>query len=357
MFLALRELRHQKLRFGLISLIIFLIIFLVLFITGLARGLANDNGAAISESPATHYILEKGSQNLLSRSEITVTQAKKALAKLGSGTAFNVRQTTIQQQHNAHKKTDIAYFAMSAKSAFIPEATNGAKLLTSGNGILVSDKLKEDGYKVGDSLKDSTSGKSFKILGFVAGKTYAHSPVIYITTAQWRQINPQMTKLTYNAIATKASVKTLNSSDLLPVTKQTIIENVPGYSAEMGSLNMMLAFLYVISVVVLAVFFYVITIQKLREFGTLKALGTSTGYLARHLIYEIGLITIASVIIGLVAVKALSMAIGASLPFILTTQTMVATGALFLLIAIVSSLVSLVKIAKVDPVSAIGGNA
>lgn len=44
MFLALRELKHAKLRYILIGLIMVLIAWLVLFVTGLANGLANDNG-------------------------------------------------------------------------------------------------------------------------------------------------------------------------------------------------------------------------------------------------------------------------------------------------------------------------
>ncbi|HHQ0972437.1 TPA: ABC transporter permease, partial [Listeria innocua] len=42
MFLALRELKHSKLRYILIGLIMVLIAWLVLFVTGLANGLAND---------------------------------------------------------------------------------------------------------------------------------------------------------------------------------------------------------------------------------------------------------------------------------------------------------------------------
>ena len=52
---------------------------------------------------------------------------------------------------------------------------------------------------------------------------------------------------------------------------------MPGYTEENGTIIMMLAFLIVISAFVIAVFFYVITIQKTQQFGVMKAIGASNG--------------------------------------------------------------------------------
>ena len=55
MFLAWREIKHTKLRYSLIALIMIMIIWLVLFVTGLANGLASDNASAIKESAASYF--------------------------------------------------------------------------------------------------------------------------------------------------------------------------------------------------------------------------------------------------------------------------------------------------------------
>lgn len=352
MFLALRELKHQKLRYGLVSLIILLIIFLVLFITGLANGLANDNGAAIAKNPAQTYVLAKDSENRFNRSQLTNTQVQQIRTKLGSGTALAILQTTVQKTTQATQKTDITFFALQNKTDFKVKATNGQTLTQlTDNQVLVSDQLQEAGYKVGGTLVDSISGQRFKIKGFVQNQTYAHTPVIFINHQQLQSIRPQQA---YNAVAsTKVQNKRLTGFD--QVSRQTIVENIPGYAAETGSLKMMLGFLYVISVVVLAVFFYVITIQKLQEFGTLKALGTSTGYLGRYLLYEVGLVTLLAIILSSLLTLLLAHFLPAGLPFIITWPTVLGTGVLFLVIALLSGLVSLFKITKVDPVTAIGG--
>ncbi len=57
MFLALRELKQSKLRYGLIGLIMVLLSFLVLVISGLANGLSYDNASSIQNMEANKFVL------------------------------------------------------------------------------------------------------------------------------------------------------------------------------------------------------------------------------------------------------------------------------------------------------------
>ena len=118
----------------------------------------------------------------------------------------------------------------------------------------------------------------------------------------------------------------------------------------------MIGFLYVISLFVLAIFFYIITLQKLRDFGALKALGTTTRYLSQHIISEIGLLTAVAILLagGIISVIAQSMP--ANMPFMLTAPTIIGTSVLFLAVAILSALLSLIQVIRIDPITAIGGH-
>lgn len=48
MFLAIKEIRHEKLRYSLIVAVISLISFLIFILSALSLGLANENTAAIT---------------------------------------------------------------------------------------------------------------------------------------------------------------------------------------------------------------------------------------------------------------------------------------------------------------------
>lgn len=304
MFLTIQELRHNKLKFGALSFIIFLIVFLVLFITGLAAGLANDSGAAIKNTPATHFVLQAGSESRLSRSALT--QSDWQALKHQSLTPINVTQATIERPKK-QTKTDIAYIAVDATSFMTPKVTQGQKLSNqSTQKVVVSSKLQANGYQLGDTFKDSTTGQQFKIGGFSKQMAYAHTPVIYLNHHQWQTIFPTQ-KTTYNAFASKRPLSVNKHYQV--ISKQTLIDNIPGYSAEQSSLYLMIDFLYVISLFVLAIFFYIITLQKLRDFGALKALGTTTCYLSQHIISEIGLLTAVAILLagGIISVISQSM--------------------------------------------------
>lgn len=351
MYLTFKELRHEKLKFSALGLIIFLIVFLVLFITGLANGLANDSGSAIKETSAQTFVLQKGSEDRLNRSELSNSDWKKF--KHQNAAKLSVNQMTIQQKNNSSKKTDIAYFTIDANSFLAPKVISGQKLTNANlQKVVVSNKLKSSGYKLGDKFKDSTSGKTFIIAGFTDNKAYSHTPVIYLNQKQSQTILPQNTG--FNAIALKKNLT--KKSGYQVINKQTLINAIPGYSAEQGSLYLMIGFLYIISLFVLAVFFYIINLQKLRDFGTLKALGTKTSYLVKHVITEMGLLSLVSILVSFGVTFLIAQAMPASMPFALSTPVALGTGLLFLVITLISALLSLIKVVKVDPIIAIGGN-
>ncbi len=235
-----------------------------------------------------------------------------------------------------------------------PKVTQGQKLSNQATQkVVVSSKLQANGYQLGDTFKDSTTGQQFKIGGFSKQMAYAHTPVIYLNHHQWQTIFPTQ-KTTYNAFASKRPLSVNKHYQV--ISKQTLIDNIPGYSAEQSSLYLMIGFLYVISLFVLAIFFYIITLQKLRDFGALKALGTTTRYLSQHIISEIGLLTAVAILLagGIISVIAQSMP--ASMPFMLTAPTIIGTSVLFLAVAILSALLSLIQVIRIDPITAIGGH-
>lgn len=349
MFLTLKELKFDKLKFGALGLIIFLIIFLVLFITGLANGLANDSGSALKQSNAQTFILEKNSQNRLNRSDLSNTDWNHFQKKYkNNATKLTVSQATIQNSKNSVKKTDITYFVIDPQSFMKPKLQSGS---FKDSQIVVSEKLKASGYKIGSQIKDSATGKTFTISGFTNNRSYAHTPVIYLTSKEWQSISLQPG---FNSVVINKNIG--NQKGYQTTSLKNVISAVPGYSAEQGSLYLMIGFLYLISIFVLAVFFYIITLQKIKNFGTLKALGTKTSYLIKHLVSEMSLISISSIILAVIIIEIIQLNLPVTMPFELSPTVLIATSLIFLIITVISSLLSMIKVIKIDPITAIGGN-
>lgn len=97
MFLAIREMRHSKARYGLIMVIMLLVSFLVLFVTGLARGLAYANISALKNMPANYFAVQSDADHTFRRSQLTDTEltAARAVAGEAKATPLGVQTSTI----------------------------------------------------------------------------------------------------------------------------------------------------------------------------------------------------------------------------------------------------------------------
>ena len=146
-----------------------------------------------------------------------------------------------------------------------------------------------------------------------------------------------------------------NIEDVKMVSEDDIKQAIPSYQAEQQPLNLMIVFLFIISAIVLSAFFYVITIQKSSQLGILKAIGTKNSELVKAILVQVLLITLIGVILSVVIMFALNNVIPVSMPFYLNTGLMMIVSGLFLVVAFLGAILSLVRIIKIDPLDAIGG--
>lgn len=340
LFLAWKEMRYAKLKFLLIISIITLITSLVLSISGLANGLSVDNASAIKNMPADTYVVEAGDTHQLERSQLT----EQDISSIKGGSPLGLKMVEIYQ---GGKTVNVSLFAADPDSAFMPMTTGNPKL--SPYEVLADPGLKEEGFQIGDSF--TYNDKNWMIKGFTEKRfSYGHTPAIFTSLETWEDLFG----VTYQALLF-TNVETIDTpSELDIASKEEILSNVPGYSAEQGSLNMMVIFLLIISAIVLATFFYVMTLQKLHQYGVLKAIGTKAGILLRALFAQISILTISGIVAGNVVTYGLTLVIPAGVPFELSVTMIVFNSALILLMAWIGSLLSFRNIVTVDPLQAIG---
>ena len=97
--------------------------------------------------------------------------------------------------------------------------------------------------------------------------------------------------------------------------------------------------------------FYLFTIENLRQFGALKAIGASTGMLAKMILlqsFTVGLIGY-GVGVGLATLFGLTAGSGGRLPFNETWPLLIGVGVALLMICSLSSAISIRKLAKLEP--------
>lgn len=370
MFLAIKELKHGKLRFLMIGVITVLIAWLVFILSGLGNGLSTLSAAAFKNMDATYVTFEKGSRASMSRSllsESLVKQLKKQdhvsdAAAMGSSMG-TVSKSTSSKEGN---KVDIAILGVTPGSFLEPSVVEGNPLNKSErNAVIANDTLKNQGFKIGDTLSIDGSLEKMKIVGFVKNETYNHLPAIFTTLDKWRSIqfaapgSDNGVKSPVNGIMLQGKQIDPKKIDkqfpnIETVTKATAIQGMPGYKEESGSITMMLTFLLAISAFVIAVFFYVLTLQKSNQFGILKAIGASNRFLAKAIVSQVFLLSFISIIVGILLTYGTALILPEAMPFSLDPKLVSLYALLLLVISILSSLISVRKITKIDPLQAIG---
>jgi putative ABC transport system permease protein len=362
MKLAWKEIKHSISKYVLIESILVLMIFMVVFLSGLANGLGWAISASIEKTDAEYFVMSTDAEKLISVSNVD----KGILEQVASQTKDNVTNLNIKRSNintlREEKKLDITYFAIDPESFLSPEITEGEALpkFSEEYPVILNDSFKEQNIVIGDVVEDSVTGLSLTVVGFTQDEIYGHSPVGFLGTDTFTALNLQVNSSyteKYNAIAVQGSdIETINIKGFEVIDKATVINNLPGYAAEQLTIKMILWVLVIISSAVLGVFFYVITIQKQKQFGVLKAIGMKMSELTKYIMSQVLILSMIGVIIGNLLATIMASVLPSSMPFSLKIPTVIMISIVFIIISLLTSLVSIRKVAKVDPIVIIGGN-
>ena len=367
MFLALRELRHARMRYLLLGTIITLIAWLVFLLSGLANGLATDNAAALMNMPADQLVLQVDSRLLLHRSILaqeTVDQVRQVPGVVAAAPIGHLTVTVARDAGGG--QIDATILAIDPTSFLAPPIVEGRALASAPSGGIVVDRSFADhDVRVGDQLRVLPSGQALTVVGFTEGQKYSHLPVMFMDIPTWQRLkfaapgSSGQIASPISAVAVRGdSAAAQRVAAALPgvevASRNAVLQKLPGYKEEMGTITMMLVFLFIIAAFVLAVFFYIITLQKSNQFGILKALGARTLFLARDLVGQVLLLTALGVACGVLLTYGVAAIIPASVPFALSGQLVLLYSGVLLAVALAGTLLSLRRIATIDPLIAIG---
>lgn len=266
---------------------------------------------------------------------------------------------------------DLALFGIEIDSFLAPEVAEGATLTGAPDEIVVSATAAEEGIEVGDAINVEQTGVQLRVVGVMADQhTFGHVDIAYLPLRTWQEIRAgvregdQVPAHVYDeitAVAVRGDEVDLAAGDKAAGTTSMTTEESfgasPGYTAETSTLKLIQGFLYAISALVVGAFFTVLTIQRRPEISVMRAMGASTRYLLRDSLVQSVILLVVSAAIGLGIGLALGAAItSTAMPFALEVGPIaVATGSL-LALGVLGAAFAVVRIVRVDPLTALGEN-
>ncbi|EHS86213.1 ABC superfamily ATP binding cassette transporter, membrane protein [Limosilactobacillus gastricus PS3] len=353
MFLALHEMKHEKLRYGMVIFMIMLISYLVFVLAALALGLANQEYQALDTWNVKSAVMTTTSDKELRQSTLTPQQVKK-LTKNQDNAVVAINSVIAKA---SGKKQVASTFVGIDKDQFIYhdlKLTSGHKP-TNSHQVVVNESYQNDGYKLGDQIKLGSDQTKYRIVGFAKNSMLQIAPVIYGTVSTWQQIRRTGDLFAGSAVVSKKSSIKVNESGLKSYPIQQVIEKLPGYSAQNMTFEFMIGFLLIISLIVIAVFLYIITIQKLSNYAVLRAQGVPSRFLVNATIAQSILLTVSGLVIAVLLVWGTSLLMPAAVPMSFNWGLVGAISLGLVVMSLLGSIIPVRVVTKVDPVSVIGG--
>jgi putative ABC transport system permease protein len=359
MFLALRELRRGGRRFALIGLVVALVALLSTVLAALADGLVRDGTSGLRRLPLTHLAFQPGAKATFSRS-ILDQRALAAWRRSGAEATPLGMSFVNAASADGGPSIDLALFGVAPGSYLLPNDEARAAM-AGAPGLVLADEVRDEGVAVGDRYRVAGSDVDLPVLGFTFAGSYGHVPIAYVPLATWQDLTyGSDARGRFSAIALRHLggvdvAATDRAAGTEAITKAAAYAGSPGYSAETATMTLIRGFLLVIAALVIGAFFTVLTVQRTREIGLLKALGASTAYVLRDGVGQLAVLVVAATAVGTAAGVGLVGALERGpVPVELTARSVGLSAAALVAAALAGSVVAFRRVARIEPALALG---
>lgn len=361
MFLAWNEIKYAKTRFALIIGVMALVSYLVFFLVGLAYGLGMENRTAVDKWEADGIVLTDESNTNINMSMLPqgwLGDVKADdIAVLGQ--APSVVRKEGEQGEDA--KIGVTFFGIDKDQFIMPQVTEGESF--SDDFEVVADKSLQEEFNIniGDTLNLAGSDTAVEVVGFTDDAKFNVAPVLYTTVGTFQEIRFEQRDDSDEGRISALIVRdenlndvNIDNDDLRLYEINDYINEIPGYTAQVLTFGLMIGFLIIIAAVVIGIFMYVLTVQKISLFGVMKAQGIPTAYIAKSVVAQTFILAAVGVGIGLLLTILTALALPPVVPYQTNVIFLAAITALLIIFAIMGAFFSVRTVAKIDPLEAIG---
>ena len=321
-YLALKEVWRNRGRFLLVSMVIALITLLVLFIAALGEGLGTNNREYVSKVDGELVVFQEKADYVISASRLndTTLRAIRRVNGVEAAGPLSAANTAILLPDD--KVLKVSFLGVESGQPAMPRLIAGRSFLTDQSKEAIIDErvIQRSKIKLGDMIViRSTQGTKdqfyeLRVVGITTGQAFFFQPSIFVPPSVWERMRPkaeaEINNLTpaINVIFVKlsdpsqlaqmqrqlvVSVQNIQTADI-----QTTINNIPGYTAQQGTVQTQGFFTLLIGVLVIGGFFQIQILQKVPQIGVLKAIGASNTVIGISSIVQITVVTAIGVAIG-----------------------------------------------------------
>jgi putative ABC transport system permease protein len=370
MKIALRELVRRPGRFVTATVILTLIAVLLMFLGGLLDGLIRNSTGAVEAQDADALVFSETSQASFLRSRVEPETRATIETELGVDVGgLGVVLLGARVPGNGPRDlANVAVWGYELSPDGVPEPP-------ATGGVWADEILKADGVEVGMELLVGPARTPVTVVGWVENTSYNGQAGLWADVDTWRGVlnvnrpDAALTDGVFQALVVRrgstelsagevpAAVAGLFDGEIIALTVSEAIDEIPGVTEQQGTFNQILGVTVVIALVVIALFFALLTVERTALYGVLKAVGARSRTIFAGLVVQAVVVTMIAAAIAGIGVVVLDLLIPpGSIPLFISAGRIVSSVLLLLVAAVAGCAFSLRRVLHVDPASALGSS-
>jgi putative ABC transport system permease protein len=230
-------------------------------------------------------------------------------------------------------------------------------------------RLAAFGVRQGQTLGVGPQQVPVNVRGWVDDTNYLLQGALWVEPSTWRLVqetsrpDARIADGTFEVLVVSGtgpadrlarSIDAATSGATKTLTKSEAVLSSPGTREQKSTFNGIIDVTFLVVALVVALFFVLLTIERTTLYGMLKAIGAPTSRLAAGLLVQALVIAIVAFVVGELITLTLGRVIPAEIPLTLQPSRAATTFFGIVLAAVVGGLMSLRRIARTDPITAIG---
>ena len=371
MSIAWRELRRTPGRFAVATITLSLIAMLLMVLGALRDGLLGQATGSYKAQPGDLMVFSSESNAVLGASVVTKADRAAVEEALPDGSEVGgVASLVVGARVDGADERELEgvnLFAYELAPAGLPEEAPAA-------GEVWADADLATAFEAGDTLLLGPARIPVEIVGFLER---GDSPSQGALWGSWETFGEVLVASRPGAAlpdgASQALVVALPDGadaseaiaavdDATGTTATLTIEDaanaIPGVDAQRSTFAQIIGVTAAIALLVVALFFALMTVERTGLYGVLKAIGAKTGTIFAGVVLQALVVTLVAASVGAILVGIANFTIPpGTVPFALDPMRLVISVGLLAVAAMAGSILSLRRVVKIDPASAIGGEA
>ena len=368
MFLALREMRRAKVRFGLLIVAIGLLVFLILFQQSLQSSLLRGFTGALRSQSAPVLVYSTDGQRTLQASVVTPELEALVQSADGVGAVGRIGQGTftVTAGGTIAEASIIGYDTVGLGS---PERLSAGRLPEGPDEAVASAEDAADGFDVGDVVMVEPAGEELTVVGLAEDAQLNVGPTLFVTYEGYVEAvaarNPDAGEPRPNALGVASAGGTSESAlvasidarsdDLEALTRVRAADEAPGVAQVRQSFQVIFLLYALVVPFVTGLFFLIVTVQKAGALTLLRAIGAPGRRLVAALLVQVVVIVGVGLLVGILLYTPLTVVSATSLGIRFETAAVLGWSVVLLVLGLLSSLLAARRVLAIDPVVATTG--